>query len=109
MSSSVTPNKMVSNLAVKMYKQAPGDTSADYVGWIDMSGYENILVGVMESVLTGLGVTAFSLYAATDTSATSATLIRSHALGTAPHAAGDQVYLEATAEEIAGLGVSGLR
>lgn len=61
--------------------------------------FRSFLAGLFRSVGTG-GVTAFSIIGATDAAGTGATAIVSHALGSAPDAVGDTVWLECNAEQI---------
>jgi len=95
-------NKMLTESARKMFDFDPNDTLAQAVGWQSMSehlGLRGFMAGVFRSVGTG-SVGSFSINAATSSTGAGSTVVVSHALGAAPDAVGDQVYLEATAEQI---------
>lgn len=104
MASGQTVNKLTTRVAATMYRTTSASSATD-VAWVDMSGYHSILVGVVASTLVGNGVTAFKLIA--NTSSTGGGTDReivAHAVGSAPDAVGDYLWLEATAEQIADLG-----
>lgn len=103
MASPQASDKLGSNMAVKMYDHDPADsTVATDVDWVDMRDFENFMVKTMASALTGVGVNAFTILAnaESDGSGTDIT-VKTHAVGSAPDAVGDQLVLECTAEEIA--------
>lgn len=104
MASVQTASKLMSELAVTMYDHDPDGTSATAVEWVSMVGFDSILVAAMASALTGAGCNALSIRGATDSSGTNATIIDSHAVGSAPDAVGDTLVLEVTAEQIAAVG-----
>lgn len=100
MASVQTVNKFMANNAVTGY--VPGDIStASEIGWVDMSDYEGIVVKVNAVNLTGVGVDEFSIVAnsESDGGGTDAT-VDSHAVASAPDAAGDYLFLEVSAEQI---------
>lgn len=102
MASVQSSEKLRSILNCTMYNHDPADaTTATDIAWVDMRDYGRILIGVMANALTGNGVTAFKILAnsASDGSGTDAE-VKVHALGSAPDAAGDYLWLECTAEEI---------
>lgn len=68
---------------------------------LDSRDYDLILVRCTAAALTGAGVTTFAIAAYTAASGGSPTTVVSHAVGTAPDAAGDSLILECTAEQIA--------
>lgn len=108
MASAVDTQKLASRAARYMYDHDPADsTVATDVAWVDLRDYENFLVMVMASALTGLGVTAFKILAnaASDGSGTDYE-IKAHAVGSAPDAVGDFLVLECSAEEIAQIGAA---
>lgn len=102
MGSPQASDKLFSNVKVEMFDHDPDTTDATDVEWVDMRDYENFAVLVMASALTGIGVTAFTILAnsESDGSGTDVT-IKTHAVGSAPDAVGDYLVLECTAEEIA--------
>ena len=88
----------------KMTAYLSGDATAGAgkdIEWVDMQDYEGIAILALAAALTGTGVTAFSILANSDSAGggTDATVV-THALGTAPDAAGDYVVIECTAEQI---------
>lgn len=66
---------------------------------LPISGYKRFRAGLFRSVVSG-GVTAFQIIAATAADGTGATIVVAHALGAAPDALNDQVWLECDAEQI---------
>lgn len=60
--------------------------------------HRRFVAGLFRSVGTG-SVTAFQLIAATAADGTGATVIIAHAIGSAPDAVGDTIWLEADAEQ----------
>lgn len=89
----------------KLVTKKLGDaTGTLYPYWIDMRDCDALLIQLMIAVRTG-AITAFEIVAsdAADGS-TNKTSIKAHALGSAPDAAGDNVFLECTAEEVKYLG-----
>ncbi len=97
--------KMTANLKVTHYNSGDASGAGKALGWVDMRDFGGILVSVLSAVLVGVGVTAFKLVANTKSDGTGTSAdIKTHALGSAPDAAGDYLFLEATAEEIRALG-----
>lgn len=103
MASAQNSNHLKSTLAVKSFDFDPNVTTAVDVGWVDLSGFTAFLVCLFHSVGTGL-VTSFIIQASAAADGSNPVTVKAHALGTAPDAVGDQVFLECSAEEIAGLG-----
>lgn len=98
-----TVEKLSAELAVTSYDF---DYAADPVdvAWIDMRDVESLMVSVFRSVGTGT-IDGFKLIANSEADGSGAdVVIRVHPLASAPDAVGDQIFLECTAEEIAGLG-----
>src|SRR6185503_9629672 len=99
MASPQASNHFFSNNHVQMYDF---DYAADPVdvAWVDMQNYRRFVVGLFRSVGTAT-VDGFRILAntAADGSGTDI-VVKVHALGTAPDAVGDQIYLECTAEEV---------
>lgn len=93
-------DKLSSTLAVTHYDFDPDGTNATDVAWVDMRDYEGILVTFTRTVGTG-ALDTFKLIAnsASDGSGTDVE-IKAHAVASEPNAAGDYIFLEATAEEI---------
>src|SRR4051812_3800921 len=61
--------------------------------YLSIAEFRRFLVGAMRSVGTG-AITTFKIYAATDATGTGATAVVAHALGSAPDAVGDTIWLE---------------
>src|SRR5437868_3868902 len=95
--------KLTSKLAVKSYDFDPDATTAVEVGWVDMRNYANFLAVLFRSVGTGT-VSSFVIKASASSDGSNSVTVKSHALGSAPDAVGDQVNLECTALEIAAIG-----
>ena len=93
-------------LSVTHYLSGNASTAKD-MGWVDMRDYDAILITVHAAALTGNGVTVFSIIANADSAGgdTDAT-IKTHAVASAPDAAGDYLVLEASAAEIQGASTS---
>jgi hypothetical protein len=62
--------------------------------------FQRVLVQVTASLLVGNGVTAFSIYAATDAAGSGGVAVVTHAVGTAPDAEGDSLNLECDVNQI---------
>lgn len=94
-------DKLFSRLAMRMYDFDPDGTDPVDVAWVDMQNFRHFAVGLFRSVGTG-SVAAFKILAntAADGSGTDVE-IKAHAIGSAPDAVGDQIWLECSAEEIA--------
>lgn len=101
MASTVDTHKLKAKLFVKSFDFDPNGTDPVDVGWVATKEYSGFLFACFRSVGTG-SVAAFSILGNTeaDGSGTDVT-IKSHAIGSAPDAVGDQIFLEVTEEEIA--------
>lgn len=77
-------------------------SSAVDAGWVDARNFRKFAVSTTATVLTGVGLTAFVLEAnsASDGTGTNVVLA-THAVGTAPDAAGDSLWLEADLDDAA--------
>lgn len=101
MASSITSVKGTSELKVKTYFHDPADaTVATKVPavWLPMAGFEWLLASVC--VASAHAMVTFKIFAATDDSGTGATEVAAHATPTVADAAGDVLYLEASAEMV---------
>uniref|UniRef100_A0A6M3XVS4 Uncharacterized protein n=1 Tax=viral metagenome TaxID=1070528 RepID=A0A6M3XVS4_9ZZZZ len=68
-----------------------------------IEGYRHFTAQVTASALTGAGVTVFGICGATaaaGTGASASTIAASHAVGTAPDAEGDSLFLECNVEQL---------
>ncbi len=61
--------------------------------------FRKFIAGLFRSVGTG-SVTSFEIIAATDADGTGATVVVAHAIGSAPNAVGDRIWLECNVEQI---------
>ncbi len=100
MASVQSVEKFFANNKVTSYQVGAIDSATD-IAWVDMADYEGIAVIATAAALTGVGITAFSLIANSDSAGggTDATVV-SHGVAVAPDAVGDMLVLECTAEQI---------
>jgi len=92
-----TYNKLRSRLEIRNYLDDPADaTVVRKLTWVAMS--ENFLA--LLTFVSGTAVVTFKIFAATDSSGTGAVVVRAHATPTTADAAGDQLVLEVSAEEV---------
>ena len=92
-----TYNKLRSRLEIRNYLDDPADaTVVRKIAWVPMS--ENFLA--LLTFVSGTAVVTFKIFAATDVSGTGAIVVRAHATPTQADAAGDQLVLEVSAEEV---------
>lgn len=97
-----TSEKFSANNKITMFDHDPANsTVATDVGWVDMRDYDGISMTVFATVFGGNGITVFQIVASSSSSGagTDGTVV-SHAVGDAPDAQGDWLYLECTAEQI---------
>lgn len=98
MSSSLTVGKLTQSLKVTHVRYTAGDTSNDYAGgWVDMRDFEAALLSYIRTTGTG-GLSNFDIYAASDSSGSNATLVKSGSAN--PDAVGDYCFLEVLASEV---------
>lgn len=90
-------NKLASRLAVRTYVHDPADaTVAAKIAWVPMT--EGFLA--LATLVSGTGILTFKIFAATDSSGSNPTVVKAHADPTVADAAGDQVTLEVSAEDV---------
>jgi hypothetical protein len=65
-----------------------------------IANFRRFIAGVFRSVSAPSALTAFQIIAATDAAGTGATIVVAHALGAAPDAVGDTVFLECDVEQV---------
>jgi hypothetical protein len=101
-SSLATVNKLARN-KLTMYNNSANKTGGLKIGLVDMRDYGAFVVGLMNTVLSGAGVSAYSIVANThaDGSGTDREIKAGASTLTAE---GDYVWLECTAEEVAQIG-----
>lgn len=103
MVSAIAAQKLKSQLKVTQYLSGDAST-AKAIAFVDMLGYGAILIGVLAAALTGAGVTAFKIVASTVSAGTNPVDVVAHAVGSAPDAAGDYLWLEVTEEQLKEVG-----
>ena len=67
---------------------------------LPIKNYRKFSAQATASLLVGAGVTAFSIYAATDATGTGKVAVVTHAVGSAPDAEGDSLFLECDVEQV---------
>jgi hypothetical protein len=67
---------------------------------LPIAHYRRFSAQATVSLLTGTGIVAFSICAATDAAGTGVQLVVTHALGESPNAEGDSVFLECDVDQI---------
>jgi hypothetical protein len=67
---------------------------------LPIAEYRRVLVQITSSLLVGAGPTAFAIYAGTSAAGANPTSVVAHAVGTAPDAEGDTLYLECDVQQI---------
>lgn len=104
MATAIATDKLQSNLAVTHYDFDPDGTDAVDVAWVDMRGFEGILVSFTRTVGTS-NLDTFALIANSESDGSGTDVeIKAHAVASEPNAAGDYIFLEASAEEIGAAG-----
>lgn len=74
-------------------------TATAYQSLVALGGVDAVVAGLFRSVGTGT-VSSFTLVAATSSTGAGAATVVSHAIGSAPNAVGDYIWLEASGEQI---------
>jgi len=92
-----TANKLKSQFLSRTYIHDPADaTTAAYIAWVKMG--LNFLAKA--TLVSGTGVLTFKIFAATDDAGAGAVVVASHATPTTADAAGDQLVLEVSQEQV---------
>src|SRR3990167_9961861 len=95
-----------SHNVIRTYNDDPADaTVARYIAWVDMRDFDYFAAVVMFQ--SGTGVLTFKIFAATDSSGTSATEVKAHSAPTAADAAGGVVVLGVSAAHGPGVFLAG--
>jgi putative heme iron utilization protein len=95
---SVSTNHLQSRLAARTYAHDVADaTVATQIAWVPMT-FQHFMA--LLTFISGTGVLTFKIFAATDESGTNPTEVKAHATPTVADAAGDQLVLEVSAEEV---------
>lgn len=111
MTATYTAQHIMSRNAIRTVIHQPGDAAtAQLVDLAQPQGASTPCLPIMQfrrffaqvtaSALTGNGVSAFSIYAATSAAGANATAVVSHAVGSTPDAEGDSLNLECDREQI---------
>lgn len=111
MASSVATDRLACRRKILMYHHAPADAATEQsvkagattATWTAMEGYGSFQVCAMTALLGGNGMIELSIYAATDSSGTNATEIKTSGV-LAADAVGDWAMQECSAEEIQQIG-----
>lgn len=94
---SYTANKLKARLAARTFIHDPADaTVATKIAWVPMSE----LFLALATLVSGTGILTFKIFAATDDQGTGATVVAAHGAPMDADAAGDQLALEVTAEQV---------
>lgn len=105
MASAVSTHKLRANQALRGYVHNPTTATDDQaVAWVDMSLFGAFLAQL--TFLSGTGVLTFRIMASASSDGSSPVEVKAHAAPTAADAAGDQLTLECTSEELAVLGTN---
>lgn len=105
MASTQSSNHLTSRLAARTYVHDPADaTVATKIAWVDMSTFSHFLA--LLTLISGTGVLTFKLFASAASDGSNPVEVKAHADPTVADAAGDQVVLELSAEELKGLGAT---
>ena len=97
MPSTIDTNKARANAARKLYDFNPGSTVMTPVEWMPMVHFRHFLIGVLKVV--GNGAITVEIAAATDGTGAGALAVKAY-LGGLLNAPGEQVWLEASADEV---------
>lgn len=106
-----TPNKIRSEFFFRSVIHQPADAATAQLvdlgqpqgasaKMVSIENLHAVLAQVTFSLAAGTGIVAFSIYAGTSAAGANPTAVVTHAVGTAPDAEGDTLYLEATVEAI---------
>lgn len=108
MAATASVNKLLSQCNLVMVDFDPDGTAATVVDLdkatggegLTIAGYTGFIAGLFRSVGTGT-VAEFAIIADTDDDmATTPTVVVTHAIGSAPNAVGDTIWLECNAEQV---------
>lgn len=102
MASALDSQSFLANNLVTVHDFDPDDSAAADVGWVDMSGYDELTVVAIRTIGTG-DVDGFDILSnpASDGSGTDVE-VKAHAIGTQPDAISDFVVLSCRADELSG-------
>ncbi|HUW56578.1 MAG TPA: hypothetical protein VMZ92_08075 [Planctomycetota bacterium] len=67
---------------------------------LPIKDYHHFTAQTLASLLVGAGVIAFSIYAGTSAAGATPTAVKTHAVGSAPDAQGDSLFLECSVQDI---------
>lgn len=94
-------NNLIDSLSVTGYDFDPDATTATDIGWITAKGIRSLLVKIQRTVGTGT-LTSFKILGNTASDGTGTDVeLKAHAIGSEPNAAGDYLFLEVGAGELA--------
>jgi hypothetical protein len=93
--------KQLSARKITMYDFDPGATSLTDIGWVDMKGYEGLLVSFFRTIGTSTVVLKIIANSASDGTGDEAVIATKTFTAGQPDAVGDYVFLECLASQIA--------
>jgi len=103
MASAVSTHKSRANLAARTYIHNPADaTVATNIAWVDLSLFG--LFVALATLVSGTGILTFRILASASSDGSNAVEVKAHATPTVADAAGDQLVLECSSQELAALG-----
>lgn len=97
MAATYTSEKIGSKYQVVMHDFDPDATTVTAVAWQAIGEFRVFGAKLMRTI--GTGATTFDIAVATDSSGTSATQVKAHAVGSEPDALEDQLWLECDVEQ----------
>lgn len=103
MVSAIATAKSTARLAQRTYIHNVADaTVATKIAWVDMSKFGQFLVDA--TLVSGTGILTFKLFASASSDGSSAVEVKAHADPTVADAAGDNVFLELSSDELSSVG-----
>lgn len=100
--------KFSENNKVTMYAVVADHSADTDVGWVDATNYRKFAVGTVATLLTGVGIDKFEIEISAASNGASSTSLIQHAIGSAPDAVGDMLWLEVDLDDAAP-GITGAR
>ena len=94
--------KLSANIKVLAYDLDPDESAVTDVGWVDLTNYETFMAIFIRSVGTG-ALETFNIIANYVNDTGTDVTVKEHAIGSEPNAAGDMIFLECTAAEVASM------
>ncbi len=103
MASTITTNTLRVNVALRTYLDNPANaTVARNIAWVDMRDFARFMATVL--FISGTGVLTFRVLASASADGSSPVEVKVHSTPTVADAAGDQLVLECSVDELNSLG-----